>query len=43
MSVEEAAEWLMGQARPEIAMRKKTNRLTRLGRKAINLYRIKFN
>lgn len=43
MSVEEAAEWLMGQARPEIAMRKKTNRLTRLGRKAINLYRVKFD
>lgn len=43
MSVEEAAEWLMGQERPEVLMRKKANRLTRLGRKAINLYRIRFN
>lgn len=43
MSVEEAAEWLMGQERPEVLMRKKANRLTRLGRKAINLYRIKFS
>ena len=43
MAVEEAAKWLMEQSRPEVTIRKKANRLQRLGRKAINFYRIKFN
>ena len=42
ITVEAAAAWLMMQTRPEMAAKKKANRLVRLGRKAINFYRVKF-
>lgn len=38
LSVEQAAAWLMTQARPE----KKTHRVTRWWRKGVNLYRVTF-
>lgn len=42
ITAEAAAAWLMTQTRPEMAAKKKANRLVRLSRKAINFYRVKF-
>lgn len=42
VTAEAAAAWLMTQTRPEMAAKKKANRLVRLSRKAINFYRVKF-
>lgn len=42
ITAEAAAAWLMTQTRPVMAAKKKSNRLIRLSRKAINFYRVKF-